>query len=147
MRFHLGALAGRGAVARPGDHRPLGYQPSAFDRHPHTDGRAERPAGWSGAGLLQAGSYLTAVRTGEHNGYNRVVFQFSGTLPGYTFDRVPAVYSDPRGTPIPLAGQSYLRVVFHGCERGLPEAAAPDLHRARGAHAVLSGAADRQRGR
>ena len=62
----------------------------------------------------QAGTYLTAVRTDEHSGYDRVVFQFSGTLPGYAAERVHAVYSDPKGTPIPLAGQSYLRVVFHG---------------------------------
>ena len=56
----------------------------------------------------QAGTYLTAVRTGEHSGYDRVVFQFSGTLPGYTVERVQAVYSDPRGTPIPLAGFGWL---------------------------------------
>src|SRR5690242_5361645 len=48
----------------------------------------------------QAGTYLTAVRTGEHNGYDRVVFQFSGTLPGYAVKRVQAVYSDPKGTPV-----------------------------------------------
>jgi hypothetical protein len=69
----------------------------------------------------QAGSYLTAVRTGEYNRYDRVVFQFSGTLPGYTVERVQAVSSDPRGTPIPLAGQSYLRVVFHGTSAVCPQ--------------------------
>ena len=73
----------------------------------------------------QAGTYLTAVRTGEHSGYDRVVFQFSGTLPGYTVERVQAVYSDPRGTPVPLAGQSYLRVVFHGTSAVCPK----PLHR------------------
>ena len=69
----------------------------------------------------QAGTYLTAVRTGEHSGYDRVVFQFSGTLPGYTAGRVRAVYSDPKGTPVPLAGQSYLRVVFHGTSAVCPK--------------------------
>lgn len=69
----------------------------------------------------QAGSYLTAVRTGEYSSYDRVVFQFSGTLPGYTVERVQAVSSDPRGTPIPLAGQSYLRVVFHGTSAVCPK--------------------------
>ena len=43
-----------------------------------------------------------------------MAFQFSGGLPAVTADRVPAVYADPRGTPVPLAGQSYLHVVFHG---------------------------------
>jgi hypothetical protein len=69
----------------------------------------------------QAGTYLTAVRTGEHSGYDEVVFQFSGTLPGYTAGRVQAVYSDPKGTPVPLAGQSYLRVVFHGTSAVCPQ--------------------------
>lgn len=73
----------------------------------------------------QAGTYLTAVRTGEHSGYDRGVFQFSGTLPGYTVERVQAVYSDAKGTPIPLAGQSYLRVVFHGTSAVCPK----PLHR------------------
>ena len=68
-----------------------------------------------------AGSYLTAVRTGERNGYDRAVFQFSGTLPGYTVERVQAVYSDPRATAIPLAGQSYLRVVFHSSSAVCPK--------------------------
>jgi len=68
----------------------------------------------------QAGTYLTAVRTGGHSGYDRVVFQFSGKLPGYAVERVQAVYSDPKGTPVPLAGQSYLRVVFHGTSAVCP---------------------------
>jgi hypothetical protein len=69
----------------------------------------------------QAGTYLTAVRTGQHSGYDRVVFQFSGTLPGYTVQRVQAVSSDPKGTLVPLAGQSYLRVAFHGTSAACPQ--------------------------
>ena len=46
----------------------------------------------------QADTYLRAVRTGEHSGYDRGVFQFSGRLPGYTVERVHAVYSDAKGT-------------------------------------------------
>jgi hypothetical protein len=74
---------------------------------------AVTPSGTSRACALP-GSYLTAVRVGEHAGYDRVVFQFSGGLPAVTADRVPAVYADPKGTAIALAGQSYLRVVFRG---------------------------------
>jgi len=69
----------------------------------------------------QAGTYLTAVRTGEHSGFDRVVFQFSGKLPGHTIARVQAVDSDPKGVPVPLAGQSYLRVVFHGTSAICPQ--------------------------
>jgi hypothetical protein len=58
------------------------------------------------------GTYLTDVRVGAHNGHDRVVFEFSGGLPAVTADRVPTVYADPKGTPVALAGQSNLRVVF-----------------------------------
>jgi len=60
------------------------------------------------------GTYLTDVRMGEHNGHDRVVFEFSGGRPAVTADRVPTVYADPKGTPVALAGQSNLRVVFRG---------------------------------
>ncbi len=57
---------------------------------------------------------LTAVRTGEHAGYDRVVFQFAGIVPKHSVTRVSAVYLDPKGTRVPLAGQGYLHVVFTG---------------------------------
>jgi hypothetical protein len=60
------------------------------------------------------GVYLTAVRAGQHSGYDRVVFQFSGGLPAYRLAYVTSVVQDPKGTPVPLAGQAYLRVVFRG---------------------------------
>jgi hypothetical protein len=82
----------------------------------------------------QAGTYLTAVRTGEHSGSDRVVFQFSGKLPGYTVARVQAVDSDPKGAPVPLAGQSYLRVVFHGTSAICPR----PLHQTYTGPAVLT---------
>ena len=78
------------------------------------------PSGTSGA-CSQSGSYLTSVRVGEHDGYDRVVFQFSGGLPAVTADRVSAVYADPRGIPVPLAGQSYLHVVFRGASAACPQ--------------------------
>jgi hypothetical protein len=60
------------------------------------------------------GSYLTAVRAGQYPGYDRVVFQFSGSLPAYSVTRVTSVVEDPKGTEVAMAGQSYLRVVFRG---------------------------------
>lgn len=80
---------------------------------------ASQPAGPSRA-CEQPGSYLTAVRTGEHNGYDRVVFQFLGGLPAVTAARVGTVYADPKGTPVALAGQSYLHVVFRGASGTCP---------------------------
>ncbi len=71
----------------------------------------------------QPGSYLTAVRTGKHGSYDRVVFQFSGGLPAVTAERVATVYADPRGTPVPLAGKSRLHVVFRGASANCPQPA------------------------
>ena len=78
------------------------------------------PSGTSGA-CSQPGSYLTAVLVGEHVGYDRVVFQFSGGLPAVTADRVAAVYTDPKGTSVALPGQSYLHVVFRGASGVCPQ--------------------------
>jgi hypothetical protein len=89
-----------------------------------TDKPAVTPGGTPGA-CSQPGSYLTSVRVGEHDGYDRVVFQFSGGLPAITAGRVPAVYADPRGTPVPLAGQSYLHVVFRGASAVCPQRQQP----------------------
>ena len=71
----------------------------------------------------QPGTYLTAVRTGQHAGYDRVVFQFSGGLPAVTAERVKAVYADPKGTKISLPGRSYLHVVFRGASANCPQPA------------------------
>jgi hypothetical protein len=71
----------------------------------------------------QPGSYLTAVRTGKHGSYDRVVFQFSGGLPAVTAERVATVYADPRGTPVSLAGKSRLHVVFRGASGNCPQPA------------------------
>lgn len=88
-------------------------------------GWAATPASAATTGLPS--HTLTAVRTGEHAGYDRVVFQFAGAVPAYSVTRVSAVYLDPKGTKVPLAGQAYLRVVFTGVtgESAKPGAAEP----------------------
>jgi len=78
------------------------------------------PSGTSGVCSLP-GSYLTAVKVGEHADYDRVAFQFSGGLPAVTVDRVAAVYTDPKGTSVALPGQSYLHVVFRGASGVCPQ--------------------------
>jgi len=72
------------------------------------------PAPTASSVCRAAGTYLTAVRAAQHPGYDRVVFQFSGGLPAYRATYVTSVLRDPKGTPVPLAGQAYLRVVFRG---------------------------------
>ena len=67
-----------------------------------------------------AGTYLTAVRTGQHAGFDRVVFEFSGGTPTYAASLVRTVYSDAKGDVVPLPGQALLRVVFRGATAWCP---------------------------
>ncbi|HTQ89335.1 MAG TPA: hypothetical protein VMK84_07555 [Streptosporangiaceae bacterium] len=124
------ALAGCGAsrpAGPPG--APGSAAPASGSAAPQTavtlppDG--QQAGGQAGAAGVcqQPGRYLTAVRTGQHAGYDRVVFEFSGGLPAVTAERVEAVYADPKGTKIPLPGQSYLRVVFRGASANCPQPA------------------------
>ena len=114
----LGALTACGTttVNQPGGSAPSAA-PSSAPSNPSPTASpgpgSSSPAAASSA-CREAGSYLTAIRVGQHQGYDRVVFQFSGKMPGYSVSRVSSVLADPKGTPVPLAGQVYLRVVFHG---------------------------------
>jgi hypothetical protein len=60
-----------------------------------------------------AAGQLTAVSVGQHATYDRVVFRFSGGIPGYTAGYVSDVLSDPKGDVVPLPGQAFLHIVFH----------------------------------
>jgi hypothetical protein len=117
----LTGLAGCGTIQAGSPGAAKSPAPASSTPAPRTTAPSpsttEKPSG----ACSQPGSYLTSVTAGEHDGYDRVVFQFSGGLPAVTADRVPAVYADPRGTPVPLAGQSYLHVVFHGASAVCPQ--------------------------
>ena len=56
-------------------------------------------------------AYLTAVRTGREEGFDRVVFEFEGTLPGYVVGYADdQLTADGSGAPIPLPGEGALEV-------------------------------------
>jgi hypothetical protein len=55
---------------------------------------------------------LTAIQVGEQAAYDQAVFQFVNGIPHYSTSYVPAVTQDANGTPVPLPGQSFLRVAF-----------------------------------
>jgi hypothetical protein len=115
----LAALAGCGTspASQPG--APAASTPAASTPAPGSSTPATSPstpaaspatpAPWT---CPAAGSYLTGIRVGQHVGFDRVVFQFSGGLPVYRTEAVQTVYSDPKGDLVPLAGQQSLRVVF-----------------------------------
>lgn len=64
---------------------------------------------------------LKAIRTGRHNTYDRVAFEFSGLF-GYTTVRyVPQVHADPSGLVVALRGNAFLEVTIHGAYARWPE--------------------------
>ncbi|HEY2508991.1 MAG TPA: hypothetical protein VGI58_20940 [Streptosporangiaceae bacterium] len=108
----LTAVAGCGAATSGG-------RPGAAARGASTSGAQQRATATASssagtAACAQAGSYLTAIRTGQHAGFDRVVFEFSGGLPSYQAVRALAVYTDPKGDEVPLPGQARLRLEFRG---------------------------------
>ncbi len=60
---------------------------------------------------------LSGVRTGRQEGYDRIVFDFSGALPGSeSVQYVAQVTQDGSGAPVALNGQAFLKVVFSVAE-------------------------------
>ncbi len=57
---------------------------------------------------------LVAVRAAHHPGFDRVVFEFRGSLPSHSVSYVSSLTEDASGKPIHLAGGADILVVFHG---------------------------------
>jgi hypothetical protein len=70
------------------------------------------PAGFTCAsasgGSAQAVSRVVAVRVGSHDGYDRLVIEFSGAVPAYRIQLQTGTrfVTDPRGAPVTLAGSN-----------------------------------------
>ena len=84
---------GTGPVAREGSGEPRRGAPVNRERTP-------RPA-----------PQLVSVRVDERNGYDRVVFSFEGSAPGYRVRYLPRV-EGPGGRPLPLRGAAFVEVAF-----------------------------------
>ena len=90
-------------------------------RTPPPDEIAVTNAGFEGtAGItdkknqVKEAALLTDVRTGRHNGFDRVVFEFrAGQLPGYHIEYIDKpVRSCGSGDVVPLAGDAWLQIRF-----------------------------------
>ena len=58
---------------------------------------------------------ITDVRTGTHDGYDRVVFEFADGLPEASLERAePPFTHDASGEPIDVQGESFLRMILRG---------------------------------
>ncbi|WP_067068453.1 AMIN-like domain-containing (lipo)protein [Carbonactinospora thermoautotrophica] len=64
--------------------------------------------------LPEGVALLRAVRAARHPGYDRLVFEFEGSAPQIDVRYVDQVVEDPTGDPVPLRGEEFLSVVFHG---------------------------------
>jgi hypothetical protein len=71
------------------------------------------------AGAVQA--VPTAVRIGKHAGYDRIVFEYSGTvLPALEISSVkPPFLRDPSNLSMTVAGSSFLRIRLEGVKSGV----------------------------
>jgi hypothetical protein len=58
---------------------------------------------------------ITDVRTGTHEGFDRVVFEFNQGLPEASLERAtPPFAHDATGEPIEVQGSSFLRLIMRG---------------------------------
>ena len=64
------------------------------------------------AEAVGSGALLVNVRVGGHNTFDRVVFDFDGSLPGHRVEYVDQVVQDGSGEPVPLRGRAFLQAVM-----------------------------------
>jgi hypothetical protein len=56
---------------------------------------------------------LSGIRYAAHPGYDRIVLDIPGPLPGYSAKYVPEVRQDGSGEPVSLPGKAFLLIVLH----------------------------------
>ena len=86
--------------ARSGEEATPGRSPAPFGTEPVERDRPARPA-----------PELRSVQADERDGYDRVVFTFEGSMPGYRVRYVPQV-TGAGGRRVPLRGTAFLEVAF-----------------------------------
>ena len=86
--------------ARYGEEATPGRSPAPFGTEPVERDRPSRPA-----------PELRSVQADERDGYDRVVFTFEGSMPGYRVRYVPQV-TGADGRRVPLRGTAFLEVAF-----------------------------------
>ncbi|MDP9209447.1 MAG: hypothetical protein M3O65_13355 [Actinomycetota bacterium] len=86
--------------ARSGEEAAPGRSPAPFGTEPVERDRPARRA-----------PELRSVQADERDGYDRVVFTFEGSMPGYRVRYVPQV-TGADGRRVPLRGTAFLEVAF-----------------------------------
>jgi len=100
---------GSGDASPPGDASPSGATPS-----PSAANWSNGPVSVTRKLPVPPVPVLTRVRTAAHPeaGYDRIVFDFAGALPGYTVRYVDEVREDPSDRPVSMPGRRSLLIVF-----------------------------------
>lgn len=74
-------------------------------------------------------STLTKVTVGRHATFDRVVFRFRTSTPGYRVQYVPQLVDDGSGDPYPILGRRFLSIAFYphvnAATPGVPRAITP----------------------
>jgi len=68
---------------------------------------------------------VTGIRYAAHReeGFDRIVLDIPGALPGYTIKYVTEVRRDGSGQPVPMPGRAFLLIVLHPAEAHRQDAA------------------------
>jgi hypothetical protein len=72
---------------------------------------------------------LTQVAVGRHATFDRIVFRWRGSTPGYNVEYVPRLLDDGSGAPYPILGRRFLAISFfphvNAATPGVPNAVTP----------------------
>jgi hypothetical protein len=98
--------------ARYGDEGRPGRSPAPFGT---SSVERERPS--------RTAPRLVAVQADDRDGYDRVLFTFDGSMPGYQVRYVPQV-NGPGGRRLPLRGEAFLEVAFEPAQARDPDGTA-----------------------
>jgi hypothetical protein len=119
----LGACAGGGAADSDTPQPPPATQATSGSTAPGGSSTPEPTGGppWTSAPLTVTHNVavppvpvLLGIRSAAHpeGGYDRIVFDFGGPLPGYSIRYIDEVREDPSDRPVTMPGRRYLLVVF-----------------------------------
>lgn len=88
------------------------------------------PVEGGGTAPIPPGALLVDVRTGLHQGFDRIVFEFRGGIPDYRVEYVsPLILADGSGRPVEIEGAAFLRARFTGAAAHDPETGQPTYTR------------------
>ena len=115
-----GSAATSGSSAATSGSSPAAPGSSAASAPATEEGAGSTPfpadtAADTAAPVDPSGLTLTAVRAAQHEGYDRVVFEFTGSgTPGWSVEYVDAPSSQGSGAEVAVPGSSFLQVTAQG---------------------------------